>query len=84
MQTCTQKYELLNPTKRPLLEGLLAVKRSGLYEVVKMVQTAAQEFRSEDISNGDEEGMDYSYLFELDINDEQESDVDDDDVDVMS
>ena len=46
-----QKYELQNPMKRPLLEGLLAVKRSGLHEVVKMLQTAAQEFRSEDISD---------------------------------
>lgn len=53
-----QKYELQNPKRKPLLEGLLVVKKSGLYEVVKMLQTAAQEFRSEDISNSEEE-LDY-------------------------
>ena len=72
-----QKYVLLNPKKSPVLEGL-AVKRSGLHEAVKMLKTAAQEFKSEYISNGEEE-IDYSYLLntctELDV-DEYESDDD--------
>ena len=72
-----QKYALLNPKKTPIFEGLLAVKKSGIHEAVKMLKTAAQEFKSEHISNGQEE-IDCSYLLntELDFNDEYESDID--------
>ena len=72
-----QKYVLLNPKRTPVLEGLLALKKSGLYEAVKMLKTAAQEFKSEHISN-DEEEIDYSYLLnrEPDFDDECESDDD--------
>ena len=72
-----QKYALLYPKRTPVLEGLLAVKKTGIYEAVKMLKTAAaQEFRSEHISNDQE--IDCSYLLstELDFN-EYESDIDD-------
>ena len=70
-----QKYVLLTPKKTSVLEGLLAVKKSGLHEAVKMLKTAAQEFKSEYISNGEEE-IDYSYLLNTWDFDEYESDDD--------
>ena len=74
-----QKYALLNPKRTPILEGLLAVKKSGIHEAVKMLQTAAQEFRSENILSGEEE-IDFSYLFSTEFDDEYESDNDIDNV----
>lgn len=73
-----QKYALLNPKRIPVLEGLLAVKKGGLYEAIKLLKMAAQEFKSEHISNGEEE-IDCSYLLnkELDF-DEDEPDINDD------
>ena len=78
MNNVIQKYALLNPKKRPVLEGLLAVKKGGLYEASKLLKMAAQEFKSEHISNGEEE-IDCSYLLnrELDF-DSDESDINED------
>ena len=59
------------------------MKKGGLYEAIKLLKMAAQEFKSEHISNGEEE-IDCSYLLnkELDF-DEDEPDIDiNDDVDV--
>ena len=74
MNNVMQKYALLNPKRRPVLEGLLAVKKGGLYEASKSPKMAAQEFKSEHISNG--EKIDCSYLLnrELDF-DYDESDI---------
>ena len=40
MNNFMQKYALLNPKRRPVLEGLLAVKKGGLYEASKLLKTA--------------------------------------------
>ena len=78
-----QRYALVNPYRVPVLEGLIAVKKGGLYEAIKLLKMAAQKFKSEHISNGEEE-IDCSYLLnkELDF-DEDEPDIDiNDDIDV--
>lgn len=73
-----QNYEKIH-----VLEGLLALKRSGLHEAVKILNVAAQEFKSEDIIDSDE--LDYTYLLytqpEFDIDNESisVSDLDFDD-----
>ena len=71
-EICTHKSQ-----ERPVL-GLLAVKKGGLYEASKLLKMAAQEFKSEHISNGEEE-IDCSYLLnrELDFDDD-ESDINED------
>lgn len=42
-----QEYSLPNPIKRAVLEGLLSVKKGGMFEAQKMLKMAAQEFQSE-------------------------------------
>ena len=75
----TQKYSLLSPKKRATLEGLLSVKKSGMFEAQKMLKMAAKEFRSGHVSDCDEtcdEELDYLFNTQSINHDECESDED--------
>lgn len=75
-----QEYSLPNPIKRAVLEGLLSVKKGGMFEAQKMLKVAAQEFRSEQISDCDEHDKELDYLLHTQpiqiCDDEYESDDD--------
>ena len=75
-----QEYSLSNPIKRAVLEGLLSVKKGGMFEAQKMLKLAAQEFRSEHILDCDEHGEELDYLLHTQpiqiSDDEYESDDD--------
>ena len=75
-----QEYSLPNPIKRAVLEGLLSVKKGGMFEAQKMLKMAAQEFRSEHISDCDEHDEELNYLLHTQpiqiCDDEHESDDD--------
>ena len=59
------------------------MKKGGLYEAIKLLKMAAQEFKNEHISNGEEE-IDCSYLLnkELDFDEDEPDIMINDDIDV--
>ena len=63
-----------------MLKGLLSVKKGGMFEAQKMLKMAAQEFRSEHISDCDEHDEELNYLLHTQpiqiCDDEYESDDD--------
>ena len=45
--SCIQKYVIRNKDNQHILEGLLAIKRTGVYEAQALLKNAAREFKSE-------------------------------------
>lgn len=61
-----QKYAICNKGNQHILKGLLAIKRSGIYEAQTCLKNAAREFKSEselqDLIDVDNYSDDLNYI----------------------